>query len=120
MRTAQRLVLKYLRTKFRIVSSLSKRKAAEKAFILFCTPQYRTRKQLPKVFEEAEQLSFKFQHYSIKGYRWNVNSDKRVLILHGFESSVINFDRYIKPLIMNGFQSWLSMLLLMVGAQEKW
>lgn len=103
MRTAQKLVINYLRTKFRIVSSLSKRKAAEKAFDLFCTPQYRNRKQLPKVFEEAEKLSFKFQQYNIRGYRWNVSSDKRVLILHGFESSVINFDRYIKPLIAKGF-----------------
>ena len=59
---------------------------------------------MPPVFEKAEKLNFKFEGNNIQGYRWNYPSDKKLLILHGFESSVINFDRYIKPLTKAGFE----------------
>lgn len=104
MRLAQRLVLKYIRTKFKLLSSISKRRAAEKAFELFCTPQYRNRKKLPSVFEKAEKIEFPFEGYKVRGYRWNHPSDKKAMILHGFESSVINFDKYVKPLIKKGYE----------------
>ncbi|HEX6334447.1 MAG TPA: alpha/beta fold hydrolase [Flavisolibacter sp.] len=104
MRFAQRLALKYVRTKFKLLSSISKRKAAEKAFVLFCTPQHRNVKPLPPVFEKADVLSFPFEHYTVTGYRWNAASSKKVLILHGFESSVVNFERFVKPLVDKGYQ----------------
>jgi pimeloyl-ACP methyl ester carboxylesterase len=104
MALAQRLALHYIRTKFRLLSAISPAKAAQKAFVLFCTPQYRNKKKLPPIFEKAEQLSFKFLSYTIRGYRWNGGAGKKVLILHGFESSVVNFDRYVKPLIKNGYE----------------
>jgi len=40
----------------------------------------------------------------IKGWRWNHPAERKVLILHGFESSAINFDRYVKPLIKKGYE----------------
>ena len=104
MGLVKRLAIKYVRTKFRVLSSVSKKKAAEKAFQLFCTPQSRNEKALPPVFEKAEKLHFSFEGNTIKGYRWNHLSEKKILILHGFESSVINFDRYIKPLIKKGYE----------------
>lgn len=104
MRLQQRLALQYIRTKFTLLSSISKKKAAGKAFDLFCTPQYRNKKKLPPIFEKSEKVDFSLGGSQIHGYRWNHPSDKRLLILHGFESSVINFDRYIKPLITQGFE----------------
>lgn len=105
MRLAQRLVLKYIRTKFKLLSSISKRRAAEKAFELFCTPQYRNKKKLPPIFEKAEKIEFPFEGYKVRGYRWNSSdSNKKAMILHGFESSVINFDRYVKPLIKKDYE----------------
>jgi esterase/lipase len=104
MAFAQKLVIKYIRTKFKVLSSLSKTKAAKKAFQLFCTPQHRNLKKLPPIFEKAEKLQFSFEKCTVKGYRWNKGAEKKVLILHGFESSVVNFDRYIKPLIKKDFE----------------
>ena len=105
MRLVQRLVLKYIRTKFKILSSISKRRAAEKAFELFCTPQSRNRKKLTAIFEKADKIEFPFEQYTVRGYRWNsAEAGKKALILHGFESSVVNFDRYIKPLVKKGYQ----------------
>jgi esterase/lipase len=104
MKLTQRLALKYIRTKFKLLSAISKRKAAERLFKLFCTPQYRNKKKLPPIFEKAEKLHFAFQGNTIRGYRWNPPSDKKVLILHGYESSVINFDRYVRPLMRKGYE----------------
>lgn len=104
MKLAQKIALRYYKTKFKLWSAVSKRTAAEKAFELFCTPQSRNIKELPKIFEQAETLQFKLDADTIKGWRWNKNGGKRVLILHGYESSVTNFDRYVKLLIKKGYE----------------
>lgn len=104
MTSDQRIALKYFRTKFKLLSAISKKRAAQKAFDLFCTPMTRNKKNLPPVFSNAEQLSFTFEGIRIQGYRWNHPSQKKLLILHGFESSVINFDWYVPPLIKKGYE----------------
>ena len=104
MGLVQQLALKYVRTKFRILSSISKRKAAEKAFQLFCTPQIRNTKDLPLIFQQAEKIEFPFEGNIVRGYRWNHASQKKCLILHGFESSVINFENYVSALIEKGYE----------------
>jgi pimeloyl-ACP methyl ester carboxylesterase len=104
MKLAQKLAVGYLRTKFRMLTAISKKKAAEKAFDLFCTPQSRNKKKLPKIFEEAEQIQFQFGNQRIHGYRWNHPAERKLMIIHGFESSVVNFDRYVKPLTRKGYE----------------
>ncbi len=104
MTVAQRLALAYIRTKFKFLSLLSKKKAARAAFQLFCTPQKRLRKPLPPVFEKADSIRLSFAGYSVQGWQWNAGSPRKVLIIHGFESSVTNFDRYVQPLINKGYE----------------
>jgi len=104
LKTTQRLAIKYYRTKFKILTSISKRKAAEKAFELFCTPQIRNKKKLPNIFETAERLQLKVDGIIVRGWRFNHPAERKVLILHGYESSVTNFDRYIKPLVSKGYE----------------
>ena len=89
MSLPKQLVLQFVRTKFKLLSSISKRKAAEKAFKLFCTPQVRTIKALPFIFEKSEKIEFSFQGNIVRGYRWNHPSRKKALILHGFEQSFV-------------------------------
>ncbi len=104
MKLKQRLALGYIRAKFKVLTSLSKKKAAEKAFELFCTPQSRNKKKLPKIFETGEKLAFVLNDNIVRGWRFNHPAERKVLICHGFESSVINFDRYVKPLIKKGYE----------------
>ena len=104
MKLGQKLAIAYIRTKLRLLTAVSKKKAATKAFELFCTPQFRNVKELPAIFSEAEKLQFKFQEYSIAGYRWRKGAGRRALIIHGFESSVINFDKYVNPLLKKGYE----------------
>ncbi len=104
MKLSQRLALSYIRAKFKLLSAISKKKAAEKAFALFCTPQGRNKKPLPKIFAQAEKLQFRLDGIMVQGWRWNHPAPRKALILHGFESSVTNFDRYIRPLVKKGYE----------------
>lgn len=104
MGIAKKLAIKYIRTKLKLLSTVSKRKAAQAAFELFITPPTRVKKELPPTFKTAEQLSFQFKGKKAYGYRFNHPSPKKLLILHGFESSVINFEKYIQPLIKKGYE----------------
>jgi len=104
MKLTQRLALSYIRTKFRVLSSVSTKKAAAKALDFFLTPQQRVKKRSPKIFGQAEKLQFDLENISIRGYRWNHHAGKKVLIIHGFESSILNFDHYVHPLINKGYE----------------
>jgi pimeloyl-ACP methyl ester carboxylesterase len=104
MKLAQRVALGYIRTKFKLLSSISKKKAAQHAFELFCTPVGKYRKPLPPIFEQAEKLRFSLDGTQVYGWRWNFPAKPKVMILHGFESSVAKFDRYIRPLIKKGYE----------------
>src|SRR6476620_8342655 len=104
MKIAQKLVINYFRAKLNLLSVFSKRKAAESAFDLFCTPLRKSRPKFPAIFKSGEPLQFELNAHIIHGYRWNESSPKKALIVHGFESSSKNFDRYIHALVNNDYQ----------------
>lgn len=104
MKLTQRLALNYIRAKFKLLSAISKKKAAASAFRLFCTPQRRHKGPLPPIFKKAASLQVKVDNVNIYGWRWNQHGTRKVLILHGFESSAANFDRYVSPLTKKGYE----------------
>lgn len=100
----QQMALTYVRTKFKLLSTLSKTKAAKEALKLFLTPQKRNIKPLPPQFIKSEKLQFSMDGNIVNGFRWNHPSSKKLLILHGFESSVTQFDHFIEPLVDKGYE----------------
>jgi len=103
MTVKQRLALMYVRTKFGLLSALSKRKAAASALDFFRTPQTRNTKLPSQIFDKAERLHFDIDGVTVHGYSWNHNVLKKVLIIHGFESSIVNFDHFVFPLMDKGY-----------------
>ncbi|MGE5519397.1 MAG: alpha/beta hydrolase [Candidatus Dadabacteria bacterium] len=103
MALVKRIALNYIRTKFKLLSAISKRKAAEQALRLFITPQSRVRKPLTQIFLQAEDVHFIFSGVTVKGYRWNAGAAKKLLIVHGYESSVVNFEAFIPRLLHKGY-----------------
>lgn len=87
-----------------MITVVSKRLAAEKAFDLFCTPYMKSKVRTPSIFEKAEQLQFKLNGLKVIGFRWNANQPHKVLILHGFGSAAHKFHQYISPLIAKGYE----------------
>jgi pimeloyl-ACP methyl ester carboxylesterase len=104
MKIKQKLAIKYIRTKLRLLSLLSKRKTAEKAFDLFCTPFSKKKYTLPPVFSSAESVEYTLNNKKIIGYCWNKGRDRKVLILHGFGSAAHKFHKYIHPLVQKGYE----------------
>jgi pimeloyl-ACP methyl ester carboxylesterase len=100
--------VEYYRKKFNTLSLVSPRKAAEKAFELFCTPYTRKRNfPVPEIFKKAEQLTINLENIAVKGFRWkpdhNANG-KKILICHGFDGFSYRFDKYVPSLLAKGFE----------------
>jgi len=106
LKIKQKLALRYVRARFNILSLVSPRKAAVKAFRFFCTPQQRVTKKGSALFENGERLSFRFDKHTVRGHRWMPEGEpeKRVLIAHGWESASRNFDGYLAPLLKKGYE----------------
>ena len=104
MKLKQKLAISYIRTKFKVLSLVSKRKTAQKAFELFCTPFMKSPARARTIFASAEILNFKLNGLNICGYRWNKNNPHKVLILHGFGSAAHNFNGYIIAMLEKGYQ----------------
>jgi pimeloyl-ACP methyl ester carboxylesterase len=108
MKIKQKLALRYKRARLNILSLVAPRKAAVKAFHLFCTPQIKAPKKQSPVFDKGEPLSFRLEGHAVRGHRWLPVTPtpplKKVLIAHGFESSSRNFDGYIDALLKKGYE----------------
>jgi pimeloyl-ACP methyl ester carboxylesterase len=111
MNLTQRIALSYIRARLNILTLASPRRAARKAFALFCTPRRRTRKDAPKIFGKGEALSFSLEGHTLRGHRWLPHQAQppgpppnKVLIVHGFESASLNFGSYITALLKKGYE----------------
>ena len=102
MKLTQRLAIGYVQTKFKLLSVISKKKTAEKAFEIFGTPFMKSVRKGP--VKNAEIIHFNLNHKKMNGYRWNHPQNKKVLILHGFGSAAHKFEDYATILVANGFE----------------
>ncbi|MDR3713788.1 MAG: alpha/beta fold hydrolase [Puia sp.] len=109
MKLTKKVTIGYIRASLNILALVSKKKAARKAFDLFCTPMHRIKKKLPPLFEKGHALSFRQDGHMIRGHRWlpddaGAEVRKRVLIIHGFESGSANFETYIGAFLKKGYE----------------
>ena len=103
MKLAQKIAVNYLRAKLNMLAVVSPAVAADKAFDLFTTPQHRSKKTPPEIFNKGERIQFVLNDKKVKGWRWNEAAEKKLLILHGYESSVRKFDHHISRAIKKGY-----------------
>ncbi|MBS1914893.1 MAG: alpha/beta hydrolase [Bacteroidetes bacterium] len=106
MKLIQKLAIRYVKANLRMLSLVSKKKAAKKALKLFSTPMVKQKTKTPAVFDKGEKLSFKINGGSVRGYRWQPKqqAEKRILIIHGFESNIKKFDVYISAFLKKGYE----------------
>ncbi len=108
MKLAQRFLISYYKTKLKTIGFVSPRKAAEEAFELFCTPYGKKAKlKEPPVFHKAEKLLFDLNGLTIRGFRWIPSGQpngKKIVIAHGFRSFSFKFDKYVMPLLKEGYE----------------
>ncbi|MBN8859758.1 MAG: alpha/beta fold hydrolase [Sphingobacteriales bacterium] len=101
---SQKIAIEVIRRKLQLLASVSPRKAAERAFTLFCTPKRKPVKGISTIEDKGTACSLKADGYTIFGYRWNHPAQRRVLIAHGFESSLKNFEGFVTPLANKGYE----------------
>jgi len=104
MKLTQKIAVNYLRAKLNMLALVSKKKAAASAFELFCTPLKKPKRKKPLIFSKGEKLQLRIQGLIIEGHRWNAGQEKKCLIVHGFESTSYNFERFINPLVKKGYE----------------
>lgn len=114
MKLKQKLSKRYIRAQLNILSLVSLRKTAEKAFRMFITPREPRKGKLPAIFETGEALSFRQDGHTVRGHRWQPYSDAlrpsaettppKVLIVHGHGSATRAFEHYIAALLKKGYE----------------
>jgi pimeloyl-ACP methyl ester carboxylesterase len=109
MKLKQKLAIGYVRAHLHILTLVSPRQAAKKAFSLFCTPRRKSGKKPPPLFDKGEALSFRLGDHAVRGHRWlphqaSTTTLKKVLITHGFESSSRNFEQYVHAFLKKGYE----------------
>jgi pimeloyl-ACP methyl ester carboxylesterase len=62
------------------------------------------KKKETALFQSAERLEFNFNNSTIRGFRWNHPAARKALVLHGHDSSVLNFETYIRGLVDKGYE----------------
>mgnify|MGYP000990706299 CR=1 FL=1 len=103
MKLGQKLSIGWIRVQLKTLSAVSAEAAGNKAFDLFCTPFYRSQTPQPEIFRQADRLELLTGGKKVFGHRWNASAEKTILIVHGFESTSYNFEKYISPLLERGF-----------------
>ncbi|MEO9892187.1 alpha/beta hydrolase [Aurantibacter sp.] len=83
---------------FNSLAIFSRKKAAEKAFLLFCTPRKGRVKPHQKSFlDAAKSETIKAEGVNIQIYNWKGNKDT-ILLLHGWESNSFRWKNLISIL----------------------
>ena len=102
MKLSQRLAIGYVQTKFKLLTLISKKKTAEKAFEVFGTPFLKSVRKVP--VKNAETIHFVLNNKKVNGYRWNHPQTKKAMILHGFGSAAHKFEDYATLLTEKGYE----------------
>lgn len=104
MKLKDKIAVGYMRANLRLLAAISKKRAAQKALRLFCTPFNQSKRKTTPLFRQAEKLQFRIENKKVVGYRWNHPQPKKFLIIHGFQSSAKKFENYINPMINKGYE----------------
>jgi pimeloyl-ACP methyl ester carboxylesterase len=103
MKNNQKLFIFLIKLKIYIISLISIHWAAKVAIQIFTTPYRKPKPFEPEIFKKAERFKIIVDKLEIQGYRWQKEAEKKILIVHGFESRAYNFDRYVVPLLKKGY-----------------
>lgn len=88
---------------FRMLGTVAPRLAANRAYILFMTPQTRRPSNRDAaVMDAAQKLHSSYTGGLLAGYSWG--EGPTILLAHGWEGSVRNFTAMVMPLVDAGFR----------------
>lgn len=104
MKILQKLAIRFARLQIASLSLFSSAWAARRAFTIFCTTHGKRKYERSPLLLSAEKLHVEFEGMNTRGYRWNAGGIHKLLIAHGFSSSVVNFQHFIQSFINKGYE----------------
>lgn len=104
MKIQKKVLYIFLRYKLILLSILFPKKCGNYAFTLFCTPPEKFKGSKAKIFETAEPLSFLLNNIRINGFRVSASGKNKVLLLHGFCSSIHKFEKLALAFSQSGYE----------------
>ena len=101
----QLFILKSIRLFIIISDKFSKRLTAKLLVNLFFRPKRHKHpmRELP-FLESAEKFTFQHNSIDVKGYKWGKISEKRVLLVHGWEGRATQMYQFITPLLDQNYE----------------
>ena len=98
--------LRIAQTGFQTVGRLFPIFMAKQAYKIFSRPRWRAKhKQADDLILSAKTIDLPFDGHTIKLYEWaNADSDKIVLLAHGWESRGTALRMYVTPLLEEGYK----------------
>jgi len=103
MNLRQKIILAYFRIKIRAIQLFSSSAAAKEAYRIFCSPFQADPGNLARVFAGAQKSDFLWNGLNISGYCVNPAGNKKLLLLHGFNSNCNKFSHYVAPAVEKGY-----------------
>ncbi|MCD2421636.1 alpha/beta hydrolase [Niabella pedocola] len=100
----QNFIKELYKTRIRLLALVSKERAGNNAFRLFCTPLGKAGYALSPLLQSAEQRSLLYGEQQLKGYCWNKGGARKLLIAHGFRSHTQRFEHLIPLLVEKGYE----------------
>lgn len=107
LKLKQKIAIQLYKAKFKTISFISNKLAAQSLFRLFCTPYSgKPKRKIPPFFKRGQNISFNYNGHTIRGWQWkpqNCNG-KKVLVAHGFDSCSYKSEPIIQRLYLTGFE----------------
>ncbi|MGJ7032567.1 alpha/beta hydrolase [Niabella hirudinis] len=100
----QNFIKELYKARIRLLALVSKKRAGDAAFRIFCTPIGKGNYALSPLLQSAVQLTLQFGQYRLKGYCWNEGAKQKLLIAHGFRSHTQRFEHLVPGLIEKGYE----------------
>lgn len=104
MKLTQKLAKGFIIIHLNTLALFSRRKAAVKAMHIFQRILRRKKRDETELFRSAERIEFIFNGTTIRGFRWNHPAERKALVLHGHDSTVLNFEMYIQGFLSKGYE----------------
>lgn len=95
-------VVRNIRMAIGVLTFFSARLASEFSFFIYAKPRKSKKKTVEPILEEASVLHLPYKNGKLKVYSWGA-SDKRVLLMHGWESKSATFREMIPVLLAHNF-----------------
>lgn len=97
--------MKLLKAYLSILDTLAPDLAAKQVYKVMSNPRVKKLREFEnEVLDQAQKITIRFQQFNIQTYQWGKSSDRKALLVHGWEGQAGNFGGIVPLLLEKGYQ----------------